>query len=51
MTATYQYDVFGALKTQTGEADTNWRFTGELQDSTVGRLLLSQSIITKMRVP
>ena len=34
--ATYQYDVFGALRGQTGEADTNWRFTGELQDSTVG---------------
>jgi RHS repeat-associated protein len=39
MTATYQYDVFGALKTQTGEADTNWRFTGELNDSSMGRSL------------
>jgi len=37
MTATYQYDVFGALKSQTGEADTSWRFTGELNDSSVGR--------------
>jgi RHS repeat-associated protein len=37
MTATYQYDVFGAVKAQTGTADTGWRFTGELQDPTVGR--------------
>lgn len=37
MTATYQYDVLGALKAQTGDADTNWRFTGELNDSSVAR--------------
>jgi RHS repeat-associated protein len=33
---TFDYDVFGALRGQTGDADTNWRFTGELQDLTVG---------------
>jgi RHS repeat-associated protein len=28
--------VFGAVRGQTGDADTDWRFTGELQDSTAG---------------
>ena len=37
MTATYQYDAFGAVKTKTGAADTEWRFTGELQDSQAAR--------------
>jgi RHS repeat-associated protein len=35
--ATYQYDAFGAVKTTTGTADSDWRFTGELQDSQVAR--------------
>jgi RHS repeat-associated protein len=34
---TFDYDVFGALRGQTGDVDTDWRFTGELQDSTVGQ--------------
>lgn len=37
MTATYQYDAFGALKTKTGAGDTAYRFTGELQDPQVAR--------------
>jgi uncharacterized protein RhaS with RHS repeats len=37
MTDAHTYDVFGATKSHSGEADTNWRFTGELNDSSVGR--------------
>ena len=37
MTATYQYDAFGAVKTKTGTGDTAYRFTGELQDPQVAR--------------
>ena len=39
MTATYQYDAFGAVKTKTGTSDTAYRFTGELQDAQVAREL------------
>jgi len=33
VTATYQYDVFGAVRTHTG-ASTEWSFTGEQNDPT-----------------
>jgi RHS repeat-associated protein len=39
MTATYQYDAFGAVKTKTGSGDTAYRFTGEMNDSQVAREL------------
>jgi RHS repeat-associated protein len=34
---TFDYDVFGALRGQTGDADTDWRFTGEQNDPTTAR--------------
>ena len=37
MTATYEYDVFGAMKSQTGTSGNAWRFTGEANDTGVGR--------------
>ncbi len=40
MTATYQYDAFGAVKTKTGSSANEWRFTGQLQDSRIARQLL-----------
>ncbi|MCJ7831029.1 MAG: RHS repeat-associated core domain-containing protein, partial [Dehalococcoidia bacterium] len=40
MTATYQYDAFGAVKTKTGDGDTAYRFTGELQDAESGMYYL-----------
>ena len=37
LTDTYAYDVFGAMKSQTGTSANAWRFTGELNDSSVAR--------------
>jgi len=37
VTDTYSYDVFGAMKTHTGASSNPYRFTGELNDSTVAR--------------
>ena len=37
VTDTYAYDVFGATKSHTGSSANAWLFTGELQDSPVGR--------------
>ena len=33
VTATYSYDVFGAIRTQTGSSSNHWLFTGEQRDS------------------
>jgi RHS repeat-associated protein len=37
VTDTYTYDVFEAMKSHTGSSANAWRFTGELNDPTVGR--------------
>jgi hypothetical protein len=37
LTGTYTYDAFGAVKAQTGSSGNEWRFTGELQSSRIGR--------------
>jgi RHS repeat-associated protein len=37
VTDTYGYDVFGAMKSHSGTSANPWKFTGELNDSTVGR--------------
>lgn len=36
MVATYEYDAFGGLRSKTGAADTDFRFTGEQWDSDTG---------------
>jgi RHS repeat-associated protein len=36
VTATYDYDVFGALRASTGTASTDYRFTGQQDDPTLG---------------
>lgn len=36
MVATYKYDVFGAVRSSTGAGSTEYRFTGQQNDATVG---------------
>ena len=36
VTATFTYDVFGAVRSQTGASDTYWRFAGEQTDAATG---------------
>ena len=33
VTDTYSYDVFGAVRSQTGSSDNDWLFTGEQHDA------------------
>jgi RHS repeat-associated protein len=37
VTDSYEYDVFGAVRSHVGTSGNEWRFTGELQDSRVAR--------------
>jgi len=34
VTATYKYDVFGAVRSQSGTGNTEYRFTGQQDDAT-----------------
>ena len=36
VTATYKYDVFGAVRSQSGTGNTEYRFTGQQDDATLG---------------
>jgi RHS repeat-associated protein len=40
VTATYQYDVFGAVQATTGTAATAYRFTGQQADAGTGLISL-----------
>ncbi len=40
VTATYAYDVFGALRSSTGTGATEFRFTGQQQDASTGLTFL-----------